>query len=131
MVVSDKVCFDLPSYGGPFNVVPVVVQAQMQLSTVELTNIAYAEPTVIAFANRKWEGILNAGGSAFTSFEGPDWQDLTDGSGHGVLIATDKVFLGVDTVGFPGAASFNFRMLYRWKAVSLTEYIGIVQSQQA
>lgn len=59
--------------------------------------------------------------------------DLTDGAGHGVLVATDSVFLGTIQTGAtnPSTAGIGTcRVLYRWKNVSLVEYIGIVQSQQ-
>lgn len=61
-----------------------------------------------------------------------DIQDLTDGAGHGVLVATDTVSHGQNAVNltFGGTNKLLCRVLYRWKNVSLAEYIGIVQSQQ-
>lgn len=58
--------------------------------------------------------------------------DLTDGAGNGVLAATDQLFLGVANSAFTagGTVKWGCRLLYRWKNVSLAEYIGIVQSQQ-
>ena len=56
--------------------------------------------------------------------------DLTDGAGHGVLVATDNLFIAASTSGQAGASTFSFKILYRFKKVSLVEYIGIVQSQQ-
>lgn len=63
---------------------------------------------------------------------------MTDGAGHGVLVATDNIYLTLQTAlssvigssvggiqGFGEAA-----ILYRFKEVGLAEYIGIVQSQQ-
>jgi len=54
--------------------------------------------------------------------------DLTDGAGHGILVGADKIYL------FYNSGSTNVtvrvRIWYRWKNVSLTEYIGIVQSSQ-
>lgn len=58
-------------------------------------------------------------------------QDLTDGAGHGVLVATDAIYLQIFTTGVANTSETGrFRMLYRFKNVSLAEYIGIVQSQQ-
>lgn len=67
-----------------------------------------------------------------------NWHDLTDGAGHGVLVATDNVFLTLQTAlssiigtsvgGITGVA--ECAILYRFKEVGLAEYIGIVQSQQ-
>lgn len=56
--------------------------------------------------------------------------DLTDGAGHGVLVATDNIFVGAVTTGYNAAGTFRWKILYRFKEVSLVEYIGIVQSQQ-
>lgn len=57
-------------------------------------------------------------------------RDLTDGAGHGLLVAADKLY----TFMFEGTAkqnnSIDVVILYRWKNVSLTEYIGIVQASQ-
>lgn len=55
--------------------------------------------------------------------------DLTDGSGHGVLLATDSVFLQFVN-GTGSAATPQCRVLYRFKEVSVTEFIGIVQAQE-
>ena len=60
----------------------------------------------------------------------PHVSDLTDGAGHGVLVATDEVFFQVATEGQSSAKPFEAKILYRFKTVSLAEYIGIVQSQQ-
>lgn len=56
--------------------------------------------------------------------------DTTDRAGHGVLLATDKVYVGNYSANTGFANAMIIRILYRWKEVSLTEYIGIVQSQQ-
>jgi len=60
----------------------------------------------------------------------PTVWDFTDGAGHGVLVATDNIFIAANTQGQAGASTFRFKLLYRFKEVSLVEYIGIVQSQQ-
>lgn len=59
----------------------------------------------------------------------PKIHDLTDGAGHGYLVATDSVYLQIQSNATSVANSCTVRMLYRWKNVSLPEYIGIVQSQ--
>ena len=68
---------------------------------------------------------------------GPIEVDLTDGDGHGVLIATDQVTVQArynasePTADIPNQ-QFNIEMkiLYRFKQVGVLEYVGIVQSQQ-
>ena len=65
--------------------------------------------------------------------DNPTMQDITDGAGHGVLVGTDSIYI----TGFVpsswylnGTNTVFAKLLYRWKDVSLAEYIGIVQSQQ-
>jgi hypothetical protein len=55
--------------------------------------------------------------------------DLTDGAGHGLLIATDNIFMTVYSTNTGVANEVGCKILYRWKNVSVEEYIGIVQSQ--
>jgi len=60
----------------------------------------------------------------------PICHDLTDGAGHGFLVATDNIFLQLNSVTTGQTLSCNVKILYRWKDVSTTEYVGIVQGQQ-
>lgn len=88
-------------------------------------------PGVIMAGQDLNRAAFNAGGSANVHhLITPQVIDLTDGAGHGFLVATDNIFVQVDTDGFTLQATFAFRVLYRFKEVSLVEYIGIVQSQQ-
>lgn len=74
---------------------------------------------------------FTAAGSAMLDVQNnPRVIDLTDGAGHGVLVATDSMFVAFATSGFTAATSVAWKVLYRFKDVGLTEYIGIVQSQQ-
>lgn len=59
--------------------------------------------------------------------------DLTDNMGHGLLVGTDSLFFQTiqTNAASPLSGNVTCRILYRWKNVSITEYIGIVQSQQA
>lgn len=73
-----------------------------------------------------------------TDNESVDFHDLTDGAGHGLLVATDNIFLSVQTtnIAFVGESADSIvgfvaaDLIYRFKEVALAEYIGIVQSQQ-
>jgi len=56
-------------------------------------------------------------------------QDLTDQAGHGMLVAADKLFLFAFSDDASNSEIYAL-IKYRWKNVSLTEYIGIVQSSQ-
>lgn len=113
-----------PSAGGQ------IANAGMQLSTTSLAALDDSNPLVLAFRQQTWRGAFTAAGSYITVSTTPIVADLTDGAGHGVLFAGDTIYLGCNTTAFAGAATFSCRILYRWKEVSLEEYIGIVQSQQ-
>jgi len=58
--------------------------------------------------------------------------DLTDGQGHGILVATDSLTAQIHTTNYlPGGLNgVEIKILYRFKNVALTEYLGIVQGQQ-
>lgn len=56
--------------------------------------------------------------------------DLTDGAGHGILVATDQLYANIMSTNTNAANQGVIRFGYRFKEVSLVEYIGIVQSQQ-
>lgn len=105
--------------------------AQFGLSTRSATGIqGLGSPTTLAFLERSAHKAFTAGGSYETVYSDPQVFDFTDGAGHGVLVATDAIYLQAITTGYVGAGVFAWKLLYRWKEVSLTEYIGIVQSQQ-
>lgn len=68
--------------------------------------------------------------SGIGTYNGVMEQDLTDGAGHGILIATDKMYVQLDSLATTKTLSFSIEMLYRFKTVGMREYVGIVQSQQ-
>lgn len=113
-----------PSAGG------VTQFAQVQLGTIAQLAVSPLNPQNIAVVGRNWRGAFTAGLAYETQTDNPLVIDCTDAAGHGVLVATDSIFIDVNTSGFTGAAIFNQRILYRWKEITLQEYIGIVQSQQ-
>lgn len=92
-----------------------------------------AQGTTVDYINRQIiTGLANDGN---INIDEPVYHDLTDGAGHGILVATDNVYVNLVTViagstGTGVASSCLCKILYRWKEVSLEEYIGIVQSQQ-
>lgn len=65
-----------------------------------------------------------------TEFPAETQVDLTDAAGHGVLVATDNLYFNLITQNTGSLNQAVVRLEYRWKEVSLVEYIGIVQSQQ-
>lgn len=107
-----------------------VISTNIRLSTSSLPTIDQANPRVFAMQEKNYRGAFTAAGSYLTVISEPTALDLTDGAGHGLIIATDNVFLGMLTTGFTAAASGFAKILYRFKRVALAEYIGMVQSQQ-
>jgi len=80
---------------------------------------------VLSFANGGTAGV------SLTNGEGVIDHDLTDGAGHGMILATDNFYLlwrggsGSGNAGFISAV-----LVYRWKNIGLQEYLGVVQEQQ-
>ena len=66
----------------------------------------------------------------FQFFEAAKRTELHDGAGHGFLVATDSIIFGLGSTTTAVAQKVFFKVEYRFKEVSLAEYIGIVQSQQ-
>ena len=60
----------------------------------------------------------------------PMFIDLTDGNGNGVLIATDKLVITGGSISPASVGTYTAKVLYRLVNVGITEYVGIVQSQQ-
>lgn len=90
-----------------------------------------SDVTTLASINDSRLAIFNSGGSLWAQAT-PDPQvfDCTDGAGHGVLVGADSIYVAATTANYVTAATFQYKILYRFKEVNLTEYIGIVQSQQ-
>lgn len=94
------------------------------------TATTFSEPRVFAGISKVKQGAFTAGGSFGVEYSNIDRLDLTDGAGHGLLIATDSIFAQYVSGGTGAANVARIKLLYRWKDVGLSEYIGIVQSQQ-
>lgn len=59
----------------------------------------------------------------------PFVMDLTDGAGHGLLVATDSISLQCASTATNQTNGCDVKILYRYKNVPIQEYVGIVQSQ--
>jgi len=106
-----------------------------------------ADPKVIDFI--EYTNFLNFSSFSETlihsgsSESQPIYHDLTDEAGHGLLVATDNMTLtgqfaiadlATGTIGNQPSTitseAIAADVIYRFKEVTLKEYIGIVQSQQ-
>lgn len=63
-------------------------------------------------------------------FDRQPFQDnLEDGAGHGVLVATDSMTMVVSGTGNTAVLTATAKITYRLINVGISEYVGIVQSQ--
>lgn len=98
------------------------------LSTSDLSTTAAAWSDPHVFAMFEQVSRITTSGSWVT--ERLLEMDLTDGAGHGYLVATDQIFAQVVSTTTSNSNTVSYKILYRWKNVGLAEYVGIVQSQQ-
>lgn len=68
--------------------------------------------------------------SGATITQNPHIIDFTDGNGNGLLIGVPNLYVGATSGGQSAVMGIGCKLLYRYKDVDTTEYIGIVQSQQ-
>ncbi len=68
--------------------------------------------------------------SGLTSITMPISIDLTDNNGNGMLIATDRIVVVQAGINQAAVGDCIAKILYRLVNVGITEYVGIVQSQQ-
>jgi len=126
------------SAGTTQTVVPTAAVAASARFYLTTTTFATTEPTSAqmsgkVIARSSISVMATAGSTGQGAIDTIKMVDCTDGAGNGVLVATDQMFFGIIQTGATNpltAGNVNCRILYRWKNVGLTEYIGIVQSQQ-
>jgi hypothetical protein len=88
-----------------------------------------ANPLVISYVQKNYYEVTAASYQIDTD---PFQLDYTDGAGHGILVATRNIYLGISTNGGTATGKANYataRILYRLKNVDLADYVGIVASQ--
>jgi len=59
----------------------------------------------------------------------PQIHNLETNDGFGFLVATDRIYVSLDTAGGTGAMAGVVTFYYRYVEVSVNEYVGIIQSQ--
>lgn len=80
-------------------------------------------PTVIATVS-----IECTGAGSFVNIE-PNIQDMTDGDGHGYLVAVDTLYIGIASANQTATTKCHVRIYWRFKTVPLAEFLGLIQSQ--
>lgn len=132
-----KIFIDRPLPEGSGSTSEVINEYALAFSTKPQTvlgntasNFSFADAAIFAFDRVASLNAFTTGGTYTAVYDNTRVIDLTDGSGHGLLIGTDNIYICGDTAGVAAAVTWEFRILYRWKNVGMTEYVGMVQSQQ-
>jgi len=60
---------------------------------------------------------------------GPVIQDFTDNAGHGLIIATSDLFVGVVGTSQTNAIAAAVRIIYRFKNIGVDEFVGLAIQQ--
>lgn len=112
------------------------------LSTRPMSGLAVgvfvnAANSTVAIERFRISRMLVTSGAFDLAFSVSPIIDLTDGNGHGVLVASPQLYAGMILTNSTSADLFDAgvdqfcacRVLYRWKEVGLEEFLGIAQGQ--
>lgn len=80
---------------------------------------------------RQFSSTATAANNAWMNhFDKAEMHDLTDGAGHGIIVAADKLYMELTTANMSTTtAAVTCKVFYRLKKVTLSEFIGTAQSQ--
>jgi len=95
--------------------------------TVSLASLARDAADSLNFGFTLWEKELTIEGGLTNIM--PNSVVTNDGNGNGILIATDKLFFIAGSFSNAVASESTVKILYRMVNVGITEYVGIVASQ--
>jgi len=51
--------------------------------------------------------------------------DLTDGAGHGVLLASNEIWMSTDFADILTPINVSAAILFRWKKISMADFVGL------
>lgn len=77
-----------------------------------------------------WGSALVSTQSYAALLEGVWVDDLTDGAGHGWLVAAEDLFVTASTTNYASNVRWNVLLEFRWKAVPMMEYIALKESAE-
>lgn len=103
----------------------VNLTAALTTKSFAATKVLFNEPTCFAYMHL-FSTLTTTGG---TLVDMPMRYDCTDDSGHGIVVATDAIFLNISSLATGQANIVDVKIEYRYKNVTTVEYIGVVQSQ--
>jgi len=102
------------------------LRAQSDTCTAATLAADVLDPVVFAYVLQA--NTLTTSGD--TGIHYPLSIDMTDQNGNGYVIATDRLFFHVGSVGDTTVGTSAAKLTYRLVNIGITEYVGIVQSQQ-
>lgn len=96
------------------------------------TDVHPGDSDCIALFDKKYIGAFSANGSLISEVADPKIMEFTDHAGHGMVIATDKLYVQLQNADCNAMKTrCQLHVHYRYKAVSIYEYIGVVTGQVA
>ena len=102
-------------------------QIDIQLSTSSKTALSTLDDPDVVIRDYKENNLVGAAG--MYEVTGYKRYDFTDGAGHGIIIATPQLFWAVQGTSQGSALTLAGRLFYRFKNVSLTEFVGLSLQQ--
>lgn len=108
-----------------FAAIAAQANVRCSLATADVTGVDAPQ----VFDQFRVDGIF-ATAVGFQYYPLTQYVDLSDGAGHGFLVATDNIFATLQSTATGLANVITVKVKYRFKEVGLTEYLGIVAGQQ-
>lgn len=102
------------------------VTFQMVIGTTPNVIISFNNPRV--FMEQRWDAHFSASGLMIT--EMPTVYNMQSMDGHGYLLAAESFHVSIFSVGTGQQNIAEWRLYYRFVAIPLSEFIGLVQSTQ-
>jgi len=122
--VIEVLWVEFDSKAGLLNAAGETISAQVTTSTK--SDVVQLDDADL-LANHSWQlNLLTSGASIMQQ---PFHLDLSDGAGHGLIVATPSLFFGIKGTSTGVATQQSFRIGYRFKNVSLSEFIGLAIQQ--
>jgi len=101
-------------------------QCQMSLTTRSVSSTAQMDNSNLLAMWSQGLAILTTGGGIMPLTH---MVDLTDGDGHGLIVANPSIFFSIKCTGLGAASTGRMRIIYRFKNVGLQEFIGLAIQQ--
>lgn len=104
-----------------------LVQAMISVGSVPTTMLGISDGSVLT--KIVLDTQLTTSGETILKL--PLRSDLQSTDGYGQLLASDAFHVSASSTGQAAATVWQWRLYYRFVQVPVTEYIGIVQSEQS